>query len=131
MRISPGVWTIFHGEVTASFSGIPDGRQKLLGSSLPLESMRCLYSAAAHGWKGTSFRSAAILIRYLRPGTSQIPPRSGLPSGNRGAGPDRSGLPSLVRGIPGVGWLSHCASASDGSMDKIAIEALAFSIQFR
>ena len=38
--MSPGVCTIFQGEVTASFSGIPDGRQKLLGSSFPLVSMR-------------------------------------------------------------------------------------------
>src|SRR5580693_7490256 len=109
MTISPGAWTIFHGDVTASFSGMPEGRQKLLGSSFPAVSMRCLYTSAAQGWKGTSFRSAAMLIRYFRPGTSQTPPKSGVPSGNRGALAERSALPSFVRGTPALGTFSHCA----------------------
>src|SRR5579863_5001009 len=88
---------------------MPEGRQKLLGSSLPAVSMRCLYAAAAQGWKGTSFRSAAMLIRYLSPGTSHIPDRSGLPSGNRGAFAERSTLPSLVRGAPGFLVFNHWA----------------------
>ena len=32
-----------------------------------------------------------------------------MPSAVRGAGAARMGLPSGVRGIPGVGWVSHCA----------------------
>src|SRR5580692_5887924 len=124
MMISPGVWMIFHGEVTASFSGMPDGKQKLLGSSFPFVSMRSLYAASAQGWNGTSLRSAAILIRYLSPGTSQIPPRSGLPSANRGAGAERSALPSFVRGIPGVRRCNHCARAGHGITDRIARAAL-------
>src|SRR5580658_6248315 len=125
MTISPGVWTIFHGEVTASFSGMPDGRQKLLGSSFPAVSMRSLYAAAAHGWNGTSLRSAAILIRYLRPGTSQMPPKSGLPSGSLGAGAARSALPSFVRGMPGVLLFNHCAEAAAGIRDRTATAAKA------
>src|SRR5215831_14370252 len=41
----------------------------------------------------------------------QSPVRSACPSGARGAGAARFGLPLAVRGMPGVGWLSHCACA--------------------
>src|SRR5690242_7050431 len=41
-----------------------------------------------------------------------MPERSGLPSGALGTGAVRLGLPSEVRGIPGVGWLIHCALAT-------------------
>src|SRR2546425_7156872 len=41
----------------------------------------------------------------------QGPERSGWPSAPRGPGAARSGFPSDVRGIFGVGWLSHCALA--------------------
>ena len=43
--------------------------------------------------------------------TVQTPEKSGWPSPPRGAGAARFGFPSEVRGISGVGWLSHCASA--------------------
>src|SRR5947207_13979980 len=43
------------------------------------------------------------------PCVSQSPVMSGLPSAVFGAGADRFGLPSGVRGIPGVGYLIHCA----------------------
>src|SRR5437867_1309797 len=39
----------------------------------------------------------------------QIPDRSGLPSGNRGAGADRFGAPSVVRGTLAAGTFVHCA----------------------
>lgn len=42
----------------------------------------------------------------------QMPEKSGLPSGSRGASPVRFGLPSAVRGTPPVGWCSHCPEVS-------------------
>jgi len=48
---------------------------------------------------------------YLALPDSQIPERSGFPFGARGAGAKRFGLPSLVRGIPGDAWFTHCAKA--------------------
>src|SRR5580658_9292105 len=105
ISISPGNCMILNGDVTASFSGVPEGRHRLLGSSRPRFSRRSLYSAAAHGWKGTSsgLRSAAMLMRYFKPFASQMPVMSGLPSLVRGVGADMSGLPSLVRGAVFVG----------------------------
>src|SRR4051812_9721141 len=38
-----------------------------------------------------------------------MPDRSGLPSDMRGAGAAMSTAPDAVRGIPGVGYLNHCA----------------------
>src|SRR6266851_7373998 len=53
---------------------------------------------------------------------TQIPERSGLPSGVRGTGADRFGRPSAVRGIFGLGSLGHCAPAgSDVATTTIAI----------
>jgi hypothetical protein len=40
-----------------------------------------------------------------------MPDKSGVPSGILGAGPERFGVPSALRGIPGVGWFSHCAAS--------------------
>src|SRR5579863_1659992 len=101
-----------------------EGRQKLLGSSLPRVSTRRLYSVSAQGWKGTSpgFKSAAMLIRYLSPGTCQIPERSGWPLAFLGTGAARSALPLAVRGIPAVGKFSHCAGASDAAI--VAAQAI-------
>src|SRR5206468_12502717 len=49
------------------------------------------------------------------------PERSGLPSGVRGAGAARFGLLSAVRGMPGVGCVSHCAAAGvDSAVSSIA-----------
>src|SRR6185436_9522970 len=42
------------------------------------------------------------------PARIQIPEKSTLPSGVRGAGPSRIGLPSF-RGTSGVGYEGHCA----------------------
>jgi hypothetical protein len=36
--------------------------------------------------------------------------RSGFPSTACGAAAVRFALPSAVRGIPGVGWFTHCAA---------------------
>src|SRR5262245_19864658 len=43
---------------------------------------------------------------------SQMPERSGLPSGVRGTGAVKSGFPSGVRGTPAVGYFNHCADAA-------------------
>src|SRR5215471_5669988 len=45
---------------------------------------------------------------------NHMPEKPGLPSGVRGAGAFRSGAPLAKRGIPGVGWLSHCARPAAG-----------------
>src|SRR5712692_9408898 len=45
----------------------------------------------------------------------QIPEKSGLPSGSRGAGALRLGLPSAVRGTSAVGYFSHWPSATPGA----------------
>src|SRR6185369_1753847 len=55
------------------------------------------------------------------PARNQIPEKSILPSGVRGAGPSRTGLPSAVRGTPGVGYDGHCASRTGDSATTIAI----------
>ena len=39
--MSPGVWTIFHGEVTASFSGMPEGGRNCLGR--PFQPCLCVF----------------------------------------------------------------------------------------
>src|SRR5215510_13592143 len=51
--------------------------------------------------------SFAIFPTYPGPGCHN-PDISGWPSAVFGAGADRFGLPSGVRGIPAVGYLSHC-----------------------
>ncbi len=70
-------------------------------------------SAFAQGWKGASAglssRARSIKCDLYSPyklscsWTSQIPERSGLPSGVFGTEAARFGLPSAVRGIPAVG----------------------------
>src|SRR5882762_9491026 len=47
----------------------------------------------------------------MGPAPLQTPVRSGLPSAVRGAGAAMLGVPSGRRGVPGVGYLSHCAAA--------------------
>src|SRR2546425_9321159 len=77
---------------------------------------------------GTSsgFRSEAMLFRYFggtpvfagpRFGIHHKPDRSGLPSGDGGAGAERLGLPSAVRGTFACLTFSHCAKA--GVADSI------------
>src|SRR6266850_5982741 len=47
----------------------------------------------------------------MGPAPLQTPVRSGLPSAVRGAGAAMLGAPSGRRGVPGAGYLSHCAAA--------------------
>src|SRR5262249_19110615 len=94
---------------------------------------RCAITPKAHGVKGmppgtTLLRSAVscaigIFSRHSESSSlimagqgsavamTQVPDRSGLPFGARGAGAERLALPSLVLGTPGVGYLIHCAAA--------------------
>src|SRR5438128_10678095 len=80
--------------------------------------------ALAQGWNGMSsgFRSAARFRIHLLAAGSQIPDRSGLPSGNRGAAAERFGFPSAVRGIAGAGTFDHCAPAGAHISRTIAVE---------
>src|SRR5512140_679073 len=50
-----------------------------------------------------------MLSRYLRPGTCQMPERSGWPFGLRGVGAARFALPFSRRGMFVVCRSSHCA----------------------
>src|SRR2546428_4919865 len=52
-----------------------------------------------------------MLKRQRGPAPLQTPVRSGLPSAVRGVGAAMLALPSGRRGVPAVGYLSHCASA--------------------
>src|SRR5512135_3619258 len=124
MTISLVSCTILNGLGVALILGMPGGRQLASDSSAPCASvLRSLVSASAHGWIGNSpgLKSAAMFTRYLVPRGVQIPDRSGLLSGLRGAGADMLTFPSAVRGMPSVGSFSHCAprgnakSASRGS----------------
>src|SRR2546428_13560466 len=92
---------------TSMMSGTPWGKQRPEGRSLLKFSCRSLYSASAHGWKGTGIPSAATLFKYLPSGFLQIPVRSGLPSRVLGAGAVRLGLPAAVRGMFGKGTFTH------------------------
>src|SRR5438094_974183 len=92
---------------TSIMSGTPWGKQRPEGRSLLKFSCRSLYSASAHGWKGTWTPSAVMLFRYLPSGFLQIPVRSGLPSGVFGTGAVRLGFPSGVRGVFGSGTFTH------------------------
>src|SRR5579864_9565468 len=116
-----GVWTILNAP-RVLIRGTPGGMQRARGSSLCSLSWRCCESALAQGWKGASagLRSIARSIKcdLYSPyklscsWASQIPERSGLPSGVLGAGADRLGLPSAVRGVPGAGKFNHWAEAA-------------------
>src|SRR5262249_41009055 len=64
-----------------------------------------------------------MLRWYLGDSLFHRPERSGLPSDVRGAGAERFGLPSAIRGIPGVGWVSHCAAS--GAVNVIVMTAIA------
>src|SRR5215471_3281938 len=108
----------------ASRIGTPGGRQCREVYSLSCAPLiRSLVSASAQGWMGSSpgLKSAARLLRYfvLIP-NCQIPERSGLPSGFRGAGAVRSDLPSLVRGIPLARTFSHWAAEGTLAIVKSA-----------
>src|SRR6188474_3824875 len=68
--------------------------------------------ACAAGRIGISTPSAPMSASSLVFVVCQIPERSGLPSAVRGAGAERFGRPSGKRGIPGVGYLIHCADTA-------------------
>src|SRR5215471_11257422 len=107
----PLVLRILNGYGTAVDRGTPPTTHQPVGSSLLSVSRRCLYSSAPHGVIGApSFRSFARSPMY-RVCVIQMPDKSGLPSGCLGAGAVRFGLPSAVRGMPGVGYLIHCAES--------------------
>src|SRR5215204_5241064 len=53
--------------------------------------------------------SGSCLPLQLALSVSQIPEKSGLPSGVRGEGADRLGFPSAVLGTPAVGYFNHWA----------------------
>src|ERR1700674_4352685 len=106
--------------------GTPGGKQFALGSSPSCDpSARSAASALAQGWYGMSsaLRSAARFTAYLLPLGSQIPDRSGWPSGVRGAGADRFGLPSGPRGIERAGTFTHCAYPGVQIKSRIATDA--------
>ena len=74
-----------------------------------------LASGGAPGAGVGSRPAASSASASARPGAervqdSQMPDRSGLPSGRRGGGADMSTLPSM-RGTPAVGTPIHCAKA--------------------
>src|SRR6185503_5450642 len=110
---------------------MPPGRQRETGSSFPFCSVRDFLISAAHGWNGgPSLRLDPILRNSL--GTciskqpsgghplflsgSQIPEKSGLPSGVLGVGASRFGDPLGNRGTPGVGYSSHWAARGDATI---------------
>src|SRR5437899_9921419 len=66
-----------------------------------------------------------MLKRYRGPAPLQTPDKSGLSSAVRGAGAAMSGVPSGWRGVPGVGYLSHCAAALVDSSDTKTARAAA------
>src|SRR5262249_2603986 len=82
---SDGVWTILKGSGTEKAFVMPCGRQRSLGTPLPLLSPRVLYSASAHGWNSTSTPApmpscpAETRLRAARP-----PPYPGQVRGSLG-----------------------------------------------
>lgn len=104
---------------------MPCGRQLAEGRSAIKFACRCLYNSAAAGSRGgivspgrmKSARLGPIAkpAEFTRCTTLRLrchkPVRFGFPSADFGTGALRSGLPSDVRGIPGVGYLIHCAEA--------------------
>ena len=54
--------------------------------------------------------SESPLLGQLALSVSQIPEKSGVPSGVRGAGAEELNLPLAVRGTPAVGYFSHWAN---------------------
>src|SRR5438128_6314185 len=63
------------------------------------------------GWRSPGLRSATLPMALSGLIHCHRPERSGLPSAVRGAGAVRFGLASGVRGMPGVGYFSHCAAS--------------------
>src|SRR5205085_5264708 len=86
--------------------------------------LRSSNRAFDQGWNGTSpgFRSAARSCTYLLLLGSHTPDRSGLPSGNRGAGAERFGFPSGVRGMLARGTFTHWAWTGAHARARAAME---------
>src|SRR5215813_12633280 len=104
----------------------PHGRHWIPGESLRKSSARCRTKASAQGWISPAFMSAATLPEYFAEILCQIPDKSGLPSTVRGAGAVRFGLPLAVRGMPGVGYFSHCAATVIVTANKIIMNTMGF-----
>src|SRR5213078_367143 len=104
----------------------PHGRHWIPGESFCRSSARCRTKDSAQGWISPGFRSAATLRSYFSELLCQIPDKSGLPSAVRGAGAARFGLPFGVRGMPGVGYFSHCAASVVVSANKIITNTMGF-----
>src|SRR5688572_12805784 len=91
--------------------------------------------AAAHGVitasPGLRFKAMSKNCLRVGPqsrhGVAHKPERSGLPSGDLGAGAARFGLPSGKRGMPGVGVFNHCACA-DTVTSNTAATATSFPV---
>src|SRR6476646_1596371 len=95
--------------IEPSISEGPLGRQLVTGSARWKSATFFWKRASAFGRKMlSSLGSWITLKRYAFPAAvCHTPDKSGLPSGVRGTGAVRFGFPSAVRGIPGVGKLSH------------------------
>src|SRR2546425_7725463 len=139
---------------------IPIGKQCASGLSLLLSACRFFTSSAAHGrigkppWTpvpmsrnkfipvlgaGAAVPAAggappvpdAVSNAAAGPrGFCQIPERSGLPSGVRGAGAFTSGWPVAVFGTRGVGYAADCADSDVEIAARIAVNHTALANLF-
>src|ERR1700682_5335297 len=69
-------------------------------------------------------------MRYLRPGTCQMPDKSGWPLAFRGVAADMFALPFGSRGMPALGWSCHCAASGIGSAHPRTSAAARFVFTF-
>src|SRR5262249_34840881 len=71
-------------------------------------------------WRSTAScpSTLAYSVRGAR-SACQTPLKSGLPL-RRGGGAVKLGLPSLVRGVRGSGWFTHCAETPAAEISIIA-----------
>src|SRR5689334_10988021 len=63
-------------------------------------------------------------LAQLKLSVSQMPDKSGLPSGARGAGAERFGFPSAVLGRPAVGYFRYWAATA---ADQLSAEVAAIA----
>src|SRR5262245_18758072 len=103
MTVTDGVWMYFVGVVSAWKSVTPCEMHRPDGRSFPLFACRSSNIAFAAGVHGTLMPSAAMFTSHLPVVVTQMPERSGCPSGAFGAGAFRFGWPFASRGMPGVG----------------------------
>src|SRR5262245_38689187 len=143
---SSGVCTNFFMKGNSSMRGPPGVRHCVYGSSA---SRFAAIFSFAHCWYGKPPVSPAPMLpncwligrsvhtrripshgRSLA--TCQIPERLGFPSAVRGAGASRFGWPFSSRGIPGVGYFTHCAFSIEDesqSVPSTTITTTRFSIR--